>query len=112
MGQLNDQVDQKSREGLINAAKQDYFDGDYSLIRSAASSYVLPYETLRDRVKGAKPQFEAHIEQQSIIPEQEKAIVRHLLELDEWGHPLKICYSTGFVKALLPYSKRRDVRKK
>jgi len=83
----------------------------HSSIRSAAAAYRIPYETVRNRLRGTKTRQESHRSQQLLTVEEEKAIVRLCLTLDDWGHPLKLPMIKEFATALLSESpeKRQEV---
>jgi len=63
-------------ENEIHEAKHAYCTGLGSSICSAASTYGIPYGTLRDRLRGAQPRGAAHEKEQLLTPEEEKSIVR------------------------------------
>lgn len=51
--------------------------------------YDIPYETLRDRLKGAVSYSEAH-QEQLLSPIEEKALIRWIEKLEAWGFPPKL----------------------
>ena len=64
------------RENDIREAKHAYHSGLESSIHAAASTYGIPYGTLRDRLRGAQPRSAAHEKEQLLTLEEEKSIVR------------------------------------
>jgi hypothetical protein len=96
-------------EKLIQEAIVEYHAKTYSSIRSAAAAYGIPYETVRNRLRGTKTRQESHKNQQLLTVEEEKAIVRFCLTLDDWGHPLKLPMIKEFATALLPSEKHREI---
>ena len=102
----------QQRERDIKSAIHDFHSGKEPSIRSVALTYHLPFSTLRDRLQGAQLRSKAHIEQQVLTPEEEKAIVRFAEKLDDLGHPLKLGMIQSFAESLLlPLSRRRTLGK-
>ena len=96
-------------EKLIQEVIEEYNAKTYPSIRSAAAAYGVPYETVRNRLRGTKTRQESHQNQQLLTVEEEKAIVRLCLALDDWGHPLKLPMIKEFATALLPPEKHREI---
>jgi hypothetical protein len=90
------------RENEIHEAKHAYCTGLEPSIHAAASTYGIPYGTLRDRLRGAQPQGAAHEKEQLLTPEEEKSIVRFCETLDDLGHPLQGKMVKTFAMSLLP----------
>jgi hypothetical protein len=99
----------EEREAAIREAKRAYLSNESGSIANTASLYGIPASTLKDRLRGALPMLVAHKEEQLRSEEEEKALVRIIERLDDWGHPLKVAYVNHFAKSLLPASMRRDV---
>lgn len=104
-------TDQAVRERDLRNAINFYNSGGGTSIRDTAEKYGVAYTTLRDRLAGAKSRQEAHREQQYLTDEEEKAIVRFCLKVDDWGHPLRISYLKALVTSIVPPSKRRRLGK-
>ena len=68
-------------------------------------TYGVPYGTLRGRLQGAKPHNDAHSHEQILSVEEEKAIVRFCVILDDWGHPLRGSLVKAFAMSLLPHGR-------
>ena len=60
MGQVKPRKSNSEREKSIHLAKKDYLAGIEPSIRSAASTYGLPYSTLRDPLRGTQSASVAH----------------------------------------------------
>jgi len=56
-------------------------------LRDAETAFMVPYSTLRHRLKGGQPHFLAHTEQQLLTPTDEKAVVRWITILENYGFP-------------------------
>jgi len=91
---------QNSREDDINEVEPS--------IRSAASTYRVPYWTMRDRLLGAQPRVEAHQYEQILSVEEEKSMVRFYEALDDVGHPLKVKRVMAFAMSLLPPGRQQQ----
>jgi len=111
MGRVKPRTSNLDPENAIRKAKQDYLNGTYPSIHSAASAYGIPNSTLQGRLRGAQPTRIGHQKQQLLTASEEKAIVQFYLSLDNLGHPLKLSYVKSFAQALLPPSQRREVGK-
>jgi hypothetical protein len=98
-------------KNLFILQKKNYLAGIEPSIRSAASTYGLPYSTLRDRLRGTQSASVAHHHEQLLTDQEEKSIVRFCNTLDDYGHPANMRILKGFAKSLLPLSKRREVGK-
>ena len=61
-----------NHEKTIQEAVEQYQAGTYSPMRSAAPAYGLPYETLRNRLRGAQAYTRSR---QLLVVGEEKAIV-------------------------------------
>jgi hypothetical protein len=46
-------------------------------------------DTFHNRLKGTKPHSVAHENTRILTAEEEKALENYIVQLDEWGHPLK-----------------------
>ena len=99
------------RENDIREAKLAYRSGLEPSISAAASTYGIPYGTLRDRLRGAKPRSAANEKEQLLTLEEEKSIVRFCETLDDLGHPLQVKMVKAFVMSLLPPHRRRQLGK-
>ena len=69
----------------------------------------MPYGTLRGRLQGANPRADAHSQEQILSTEEEKAILRLYVTLDDWGHPLRGSLVKDFAMSLLPQARRRQL---
>jgi len=99
------------RENDIREAKHAYRSGLEPSIRAAASTYGVPYGTLCDQVRGAKPRSAAHEKEQLRTLEEEKSIVKFCETLDDLGHPLQGKMVKVFAMSLLPSHRRRQLGK-
>ena len=88
MGRVKRREPATDRENDIREAKHAYLSGEVASIRAAASTYGIPFGTLRDRLRGTQPRSIAHENEQLLTPEEEKSIVRFCEALDDLGHPL------------------------
>jgi len=111
MARVKSERQNTEREKGIRDAKRDYLNGIEPSIRSAASTYGIPYTTLQNRLRGRQPHQEAHQKQQLLTVEQERSIVRFCVALDDLGHPLKLPLVKQFASSLLTPSQRRNVGK-
>jgi hypothetical protein len=91
----------EERELSISKAIKAISDGTVPSLRSAAFIYSVPLSTLHNRLKGTKPHSVAHENTQILTAEEEKALENYIVQLDEWGHPLKISHVRQFVQFLL-----------
>jgi len=82
-------------ESNTQAAVRDYRAGRFTCIRDAATSHGISYTKLRNRLSGVPPRAEAHTSQQTLTVQEEKAIVNHILRLDNWSFPPCISYSNS-----------------
>jgi len=103
--------DATDRENDIREAKHAYRSGLEPSIRAAASTYGIPYGTLRDRLRGAQPRSAAHEKEQLLTLEEEKSIVRFCETLDDLGHPLQAKMVKAFAMSLLPPHRRLQLGK-
>ncbi len=111
MGKVKARKAASEREKDLKEAQHDYITGLEPSIRSAATTYGVPYGTLRDRLQGAKPRTEAHNQEQILSVEEEKAIVRFCVTLDDLGHPLRGSLLKAFAISLLPPVRQRQLGK-
>lgn len=56
----------------------------------AAEAYGVRDSTLRRRLKGGTPRKAAHLKQQRLSPADEKAIVRWIVRMEQFGFPLMV----------------------
>jgi hypothetical protein len=111
MGRVKPWKSDCEHEKSIHLAKKDYLAGIEPSIRSAASTYGLPYSILCDCLQGTQSALVAHHHQQLLTDQEEKSIVRFCNTLDDYGHPVNMRILKGFAKSLLPVSKSREVGK-
>jgi hypothetical protein len=71
------------RENELRVAKHVYHTGLETSIHTAVSTYIIPYGTLRDRLRRAQPRGAAQEKEQLLPPEKEKSIVRFCETLDD-----------------------------
>lgn len=91
MVRIRNRIDTE-QEKIYNSALKDLASGKISSIRATAEYYGLKYETLKDRKKGAGNRVEAHERQQNLTSQEEKAIVRWICKVDDWGWAPKVDY--------------------
>jgi hypothetical protein len=103
--------DATDQENAMREGKYAYYSGLEPSIRAAASTYGIPYGTLRDRLRKAQPRSAAHEKEQLLTLEEEKSIVRFCETLDNLGHPLQAKMVKAFVMSLLPPHRRRQLGK-
>ncbi|KAH8150990.1 uncharacterized protein LAJ45_05173 [Morchella importuna] len=106
--------DKKQNDSLLDiesraaAAVRDYKAGKFRNIRDAATAYDLTYGKLRNRLvaSGIGPKGIAQVDQQIITLWEEKAIVRRIVQLDDWGFPPRMKYvkdmATSFLRSHHP----------
>ena len=67
----------------LKAVKTMNKDGKPEMtLRAASTAFSIPYATLHGLLKGARPHFVAHQEQQILTPLDEKAVVRWIRDLE------------------------------
>jgi hypothetical protein len=111
MGGVNRREPAADRENDIRKAKHAYLSGEVASIGAAASTYSIPFGTLRDRFRGAQPRSIIHDNKQLLTPEDEKSIIRFCEPLDDLGHPLQGKMVKDFALSLLPPQRRRQLGK-
>lgn len=79
-------VEVQQEEALKQAAK-GLNEGRFKSLRRAAEAYGVHYSTLHRRMKGSTSRRKAHIKQQLLSPADEKAIVRWIVRMEEFGFP-------------------------
>jgi len=72
-----------------------------SSLPKAAEAYGLPNSTLGHRKNGRQTREIAHQEQHTITPAAEKAIVKWILKLDDFGFSPRIDHLMGMVRHLV-----------
>ena len=102
MGKVIQRKAASEQQKDLKKAEHDYIAGLEPSMRSAARTYGVPYGTLRGHPQGAKPRADAHSQEQILSVEEEKAIVRLCLTLDDRGHPLRGPVIKTFAISLLP----------
>jgi len=90
MGRVKCRDAATDRENEIHEAKHACRSGLEPSIHSAASTYGIPYGTLRDQPRGAQPRSAAHEKEQLLTVEEGKSIVRFCETLDDLGHLLQV----------------------
>jgi len=80
-------LSENEKEVRIQKAMKAYTAGKFRSLRKTAEAYGLAYTTLNRRVHGGLPRMLAHAYQQLISPAEEKAILRWIIKLEEWGFP-------------------------
>lgn len=90
-------------ESRVVAAMKDYNNGKFKNIKDAATAHDVTYGRLRNRLVGIEPKGKAHTDQQLLTPIEEKTMVAWILQLDDWGFPLRMKYvkdmATHFVRS-------------
>src|SRR6267154_2828968 len=75
----------------LQMAHDNYLDHNTSKktksIRKCAREHGIIYETLRDRINGAKPKEQDAVARQRLSGRQEAVIQRHIRKLEVWGWP-------------------------
>jgi hypothetical protein len=89
MGRVKRREPADDRENDIRQAKCTYLTGEVTSISAAASTYSIPYRTLRDHLREAQPHSVAYEKEQLLTPDKEKSIVRLCEALDDRGHQLQ-----------------------
>jgi hypothetical protein len=79
-------------EDRVAAAITNYKGSKFKNIRDAATAYDLTYSKLRNRLAGIEAKGAAQVDQQLLTSWEEKAIVRWILQLDDWGFPPRMKY--------------------
>jgi len=94
MGRLKQRqrTTETQRESTIRRAILAYDKGQYSSIRKTADAFGVGYTTLHRRLNGGQSRSKASISRQLCTPAEEKAIVRWIVKLEEWGFPPRIAH--------------------
>lgn len=74
-------------EAAIQSAIRDLNSGVFTSQRKAAAAYGVAESTLRGRLRGQQPHAIAHSNQQRLTPEQERFLVKWILEEDTRAQP-------------------------
>jgi len=99
------------RENDIREAKHAYSLDLEPCIHTVALTYVVPYETLRDQLRGAQPRSAAHEKEQLHTLEEEKSIDWFCETEDDLGHLLQAKMVKAFVMSHLPPFRQRQLGK-
>jgi len=65
-------------------------DGTFKSLQQATTSYGLPKSSLGHRRNGRQSRQKAHEADQLLSPSSERAIVRWVLKLDDFGFPPRV----------------------
>jgi len=84
--------EEADREKAIKNACDGVQQGRFASIRKAAEAYGVHYSTVRRRLRGAKARKLAHVHQQLSTPAEERAIVRWIVRLEEFGFPPRVSH--------------------
>ena len=84
-------------------------DGTYKSLASAAQANNLSKSSLGHRKNGRQPRQEVHHEQQIFSPAAEKATVKWILKLDDFGFSPRVDILMGLVKHLAKNEGLRQV---
>ena len=96
-------------EKRIVLAIKAFRKGNYPSITTTAQAFGLPKSTLAYRLSGERVSRRAtHIEQQLLTPVEEKAIVRWIKKLHDWGFPPRLDMVKGMARMLVG-KKREDL---
>jgi len=90
MGRLKQRkhASEAQRELRIRQAILEFEQRKYPSIWKTAVAFGLAYATLYGQLNDSQSHVKGHITQQLCTPAEEKAIVRWILKLEEWGfHP-------------------------
>ena len=85
-------------------------DGTYDTLAKAAQAHDLRKSSLGHRTNGRHSRQVAHHDQQIFAPTAEKAIVRWILKLDDYGMPPQVDYLTDAIMELAKNEKSRQVQ--
>ena len=85
-------------------------DGTYDTPAKAAQAHGLRKSSLGHHRNGRHSRQVAHHDQQIFTPMTEKAIVRWILKLDDYGMPARVDYLTGAVMELAKNEQSRQVQ--
>jgi hypothetical protein len=96
-------------EQRYEAALKGLDTGVFSSLQKAAEAYGLPKSSLGHRKNSRQTREIAHQEQQTFTPAAEKAIVKWILKLDEFGFSPRIDHLMGMVKHLAKLDFQRQV---
>ena len=77
----------EDKEARIKKAVQAVTAGDFPSLRRTAEAYNIPLTTLRRRLAGGVSRALAHESQQLLTIAEEKAVVRWIYRLEEFGFP-------------------------
>ena len=78
------------REALTKKAIKAFEFGKFPSIRKAAEAHGIGYTTLHRRLNGGLSRVLAHAGQQLLSPAKERAIVRWIVKMEEFGFPPRI----------------------
>ena len=96
MGRLKKRAQKALEEGLREEVLEQVVkamnDGRFTPMRRAAEAYGVHYSTLRRRLKGGSSRKAAHIKQQLLSTADEKAIVRWIVQMKEFGFPPRVSH--------------------
>jgi hypothetical protein len=88
-------------EGQILLAIQAMERGQIQLIRQAAKLYGVPATTLSQRVKGTLARRDCAANSSNLTPQEEEALVEHILDLDLRGFSPQYCEVAEMANHLL-----------
>ena len=82
---------QDLREKQITNAIRAFRNGNYPSISATAVAFDLPKSTLAYRMSGQRvSRQKAHVDQQLLTEAEERALVRWIKRLDDWGFPPRL----------------------
>ena len=82
---------QDLREKQINNAILAFRKGNYPSISATAVAFDLPKSTLAYRMSGQRvSRQKAHVDRQLLTEVEERALVRWIKRLDDWGFPPRL----------------------
>jgi len=79
---------EKALQSACNRVQRGLFPS----VRNAAEAFGVHYSTLRRHLKGGKSRKLAHVHQQLLTLAEERAIVRWIVRLEEFGFPPRVSH--------------------
>lgn len=79
-----------NQEGRLKLAIQDYQQGKFQTLITAAKAYDVPRTTLRRRINGIQPQLGSISQNRLLTITEEETLVQWILSMDRRGMPLRV----------------------
>ena len=76
----------------MNQGAKALKEGRFISLRRAVEEYGVHYSTMQRRMKDSTSRRKAHIKQHLLFPADEKAVVRWIVRMEEFGFPPRISH--------------------